>query len=226
MPMSSSHHQGFSLIEMTIVLLIFSLLVGGMLMPLQAQRAQQKQQQTAKSLAEIKEALIGFAMIHGRLPCPSYITDPAHIDFGVEASSCTATASGEAYLPWKSLGVSETDAWGTRQDNASGSMPGYWRYRVDKKFVSTFKLDTPLSSSELKILNNTGSRITTAAEAPVAIIYSTGPNLHADGENADYEATGGVYQSDVQSTRFDDVLIWITRPILMYRMVSAGKLPS
>ena len=97
---------------------------------------------------------------------------------------------------------------------------------VDTKFSSTFKLDTAFSSSELRVIDNAGTRITTAAEAPVAIIYSTGKNLRADGENADYEATGGVYQSDVQSRTFDDMLIWITRPLLMYRMVSAGKLAS
>ena len=59
----------------------------------------------------------------------------------------------------------------------------------------------------------------------MAIIYSTGKNRLADGENADYEVSNGVYESDVQSTDFDDHLVWISRPLLMNRMVSAGKLP-
>lgn len=219
------HNQGFTLLEMTVVLLILALLMGGIMMPLRAQTEYHKQQRTIKELSEIKEALIGFAIIHGRLPCPSYITDPAHIDFGVEATSCSSAVSSDGYLPWKTLGVNETDVWGTRQNTASGSMPGHWRYRVDNNFVHSIQLNTAFSNN-LSIRNNSGTAITTTIERPVAIIYSTGANLHADGENADYEASGGVYQSDVQSTQFDDVLVWITRPILMYRMVSAGKLPS
>lgn len=218
--------QGFSLLEMTVVLLILALLMGGMLMPLRAQTEHQKQQQTAKTLAEIREALIGFAIIHGRFPCPAIVTDPNNASFGVEAASCSTAMTNDAYLPWKSLGVSETDAWGVKQTVATGSMLGYWRYRVDAKFTTAFKLDTTFSSSELRIMNSAGTRITTQAEAPVAIVYSTGKNLQTDGENAHYEATGGVYQSDVQSKTFDDMLIWVTRPLLMYRMVSAGKLPS
>lgn len=217
---------GFSLLEMTVVLLILALLMGGMLMPLQAQTEHQKQQQTAKALTEIKEALIGFAIIHGRFPCPTFITDPMHPDFGVEAASCTASVSSDGYLPWKNLGVEETDGWGVIQTSATSGMPGYWRYRVDSKFATLFKMDTTFSSSELRIINSAGTKITTQAEAPIAIIYSTGKNLRADTENADYEATGGVYQSDVQSKSYDDMLIWVTRPLLMYRMVSAGKLPS
>jgi hypothetical protein len=40
-----------------------------------------------------------------------------------------------------------------------------------------------------------------------------------------FETTGGVYQSDVPGPNFDDILIWISRPILFNRMVAAGKLP-
>lgn len=221
----SKRSQGFSLLEMTVVLLILALLMGGMLMPLQAQFEYQKLRQTNQSLTEIKDALIGFAMIHGRLPCPSYITDPAHADFGIEVTPCAATMTSDGYLPWKTIGVNETDAWATKQTSASGGMIGYWRYRVDSKFTITIKLNTSFGNN-LSIVNSRGNHITTNDERAVAIIYSTGKNLRADGENADYEATTGTYQSDVPSTNFDDMLIWVTRPLLMYRMVSAGKLAS
>jgi prepilin-type N-terminal cleavage/methylation domain-containing protein len=223
--MSKPHHQGFSLLEMTIVLVILALVMGGMLMPLQAQLEYQKLRQTNQSLTEIKDALIGFAMIHGRLPCPSYITNPAHADFGVEVAPCDATMTSDGYLPWRTLGVNETDAWRIKQGSASGGMVGYWRYRVDKNFTTNIQLNTSFANN-LSIVNSHGNHITTTSERPVAIIYSTGKNLSADGENADYEATSGTYQSDVQSTHFDDLLIWVTRPLLMYRMVSAGKLAS
>jgi len=217
--------SGFSLLEMTVVLLILGLLIAGMLMPLQAQWEYSKRQQTTKALAEIKEALIGFAILNGRFPCPSFVTDPAHIAFGVAAATCPrASATSEGYLPWKTIGVNETDAWGITQRTDTGSMHGYWRYRIDENYVGIFSFATQFSD-QLQIRNSVGHILTTTSERPIAVIYSTGKNLHADGENADYEATAGVYQSDVQSTSFDDMLIWITRPLLMNRMVSAGKLP-
>lgn len=217
---------GFSLLEMTVVLLILGLLIGGLLMPLQAQNDYHKRQQTNKALAEIKEALIGFAMINGRFPCPSVITDPASVEFGVEAISCPQiSANADGYLPWKTLGVAETDAWGIAQHASSGGMLGYWRYRVDRRFAIAFDMTATFSVDALKVQDNAGNSLTTTAERPIVIIYATGKNLHADGENADYETTAGVYQSDVQSAIFDDMLIWISRPLLMNRMVSAGKLP-
>jgi hypothetical protein len=120
--------------------------------------------------------------------------------------------------------VSETDAWGVTQITGAGGMQGYWRYRVDENYAGIFSFITQFSD-QLQIRNSLGNALTTTTERPIAVIYSTGKNLHADGENADYEASAGVYQSDVQSTSFDDMLIWITRPLLMNRMVSAGKLP-
>jgi prepilin-type N-terminal cleavage/methylation domain-containing protein len=217
--------SGFSLLEMTVVLLILGLLMGGLLMPLQAQTEYRKRQQTASALAEIKEALIGFAILNGRLPCPSFVSDPAHIEFGVAAVTCPRTsARSEGYLPWKTLGVSETDAWGVTQITGAGGMQGYWRYRVDENYAEIFSFTTEFSD-KLQIRNSLGNALTTTTERPIAVIYSTGKNLHADDENADYEASAGLYQSDVQSTSFDDMLIWITPPLLMNRMVSAGKLP-
>jgi prepilin-type N-terminal cleavage/methylation domain-containing protein len=223
--MDKIKNSGFSLLEMTVVVLILGLLIGGMLMPLQAQWEYSKRQRTTKALAEIKEALIGFAILNGRFPCPSFITDPAHIEFGVEAISCASgSATRDGFLPWKSLGVSETDAWGITQRTDAGSMQGYWRYRIDENYVGIFSFTTQFSD-QLQIRNSVDHILTTTTERPIAVIYSTGKNLHADGENADYEASAGVYQSDAQSTNFDDILIWITRPLLMNRMVSAGKLP-
>lgn len=224
--MSKIKKSGFNLLEMTVVLLILGLLMGGLLLPLQAQTDYNKRQQTHRALAEIKEALIGYAILNGRFPCPSTITDPADAGFGLEAASCSpSSATHDGFLPWKSLGVSETDVWGLVQRDTAGSMLGYWRYRVDQKFSVGFNLNTTFPNTVLKVNDSKGIRLTTDAEAPVAIVYSTGKNLHADGENADYEASAGVYQSDVQSTGFDDMLIWISRPLLMNRMVSAGKLP-
>src|SRR5674476_71590 len=66
--------NGFTLIEMAMVLMIVGLLLGGMLVPLSAQMDQRNVSDTQKALSDIKEALIGYAIANGRFPCPASAT--------------------------------------------------------------------------------------------------------------------------------------------------------
>lgn len=219
--------NGFSLIEMAIVLFIVALLLGGLLPTVSSQIEQQRRSETQKQLAEIQQALQGFAIINGRLPCPTTITNPATAGYGEEAASCAANPAAEGYLPWKTLGVAEIDAWGSKRSSNGDPWTGYWRYRVDRIYASAFTLTTGFSADALTVRDNVGANLTTTTERPIAIIFSTGKNLSADGQNANssFEPTSGIYQSDVPSPTFDDLLIWISRPQLFNRMVTAGKLP-
>ena len=67
--------QGFSVIELAVAVLILTLLLGSILVPLATQVEQRKVSDTRKALDEIREALIGFAIINGRLPCPDTDSD-------------------------------------------------------------------------------------------------------------------------------------------------------
>ncbi len=213
--------KGFTLTELTIVLVIVALLIGGMLVPLSAQRDIQNLKETQRQLAEIREALLGFAVINGRLPCPATETNPASANYGIEdATACGA----EGFLPWKSLGVSEVDAWGSKRTAVGQPFTGYWRYCADAFFSASFTLNTtPTAASQLNVLDATGNSLTQPQpNSPIAIVYSTGLNLVADGQNASADTT---FQGGDPSLGFDDHLIWIGRPILLSRMVSAGRLP-
>lgn len=190
---------------MAIVLVIIGLLLGGLIPALSAQMESQRINETRRQLNEISNALSGYAIINGKLPCPSTVA------YGEPDDAC-ASPSPDSYLPWKTLGVSETDAWG-----------GKWRYRVDAAFASSasFTLTTTPSSS-LQIQDGSGNAITSNSERPVAIVFSTGKNLSADGQNSSFDST---YQSNTFNPDFDDLMIWISRPQLFNRMVTAGRLP-
>jgi len=224
--MTMRARNGFTLVEMAIVLVIVGLLLGGMMVPLSAQMDQRKISETQKALEGINNALIGFAVMNGRLPCPSTTTDPANALYGDEDATCDNTTNG--YLPWKALGVAETDAWGIVKTATASPWKGYWRYRVDPGFASSatpFTLTTtPDSTLNLIVKNTAGASLTTTTNPPLAIVFSTGKNLTADGQNATFLTANAVYQSDVPNPGFDDITVWLTAPTLFNRMVAAGQL--
>lgn len=223
---------GFSLVEMAIVLAIVALLLGGLLPSVTSQIEQQRRNETRKQLADIQQALLGFAIMHGRLPCPTTEANPANAGYGEEAASCPiGTPANDGYLPWKTLGVAETDAWGSKRSSATSLWRGYWRYRTDRNFsnsgalITLTPVVTGFSADNIAIADNSGAILTSASERPIAVVYSTGADLEPDQQNVSYEDTNATYQSDVPSPAFDDILIWISRPVLLNRMVTAGKLP-
>ncbi len=130
--------KGFTLAEIVIVLAVMALAIGGMLMPLATQYELSRVRETQRSIDAIRDSLMGFAIANGRLPCPAFptlatgsaaaagtealtnVAPPAHppgtsghwcqTDDGTE----TETALSAGVLPWVTLGVPETDAWGRR----------------------------------------------------------------------------------------------------------------
>lgn len=220
--------SGFTLTELAIVLIIVALLISGMLVPLSAQKDMQDTNETQKQLAEIREALLGFAVMNKRLPCPDTDTDPSASGYGLEEPSCASSMSEEGFLPWKTLGVSAMDAWGTRRTVASSPRLGDWRYRVDRNFAnstSLISLTTSFSTDSLVIQDHGGINLTSTTERPVAIVFSTGPNHTPDGQNSSYEGTSGTYEAGERTTGFDDIVVWISRPVLFNRLIAAGRLP-
>lgn len=219
------YQRGFTLVEMAVVLVIVGFMLGGLMIPLSAQVEQQRYNETRKNLDEIKEALMGFAVIYGRFPCPTTQTDPAVAGYGEEDANCTAPAA-EGYLPWKTLGLREIDSWGTVRTADGDPWDGYWRYRVHPNFsnsITPFAISTPFGATTLTVRNSAGNNLTTNTESPLAIVYSAGKNLNPEGLNAG--AFDNLYQSDVPDQNFDDITIWISRPVVINRMVAAGQLP-
>ena len=243
--------SGFTLLELAIALMIVALLLGGMLNPLGAALETKQRARAQAQLERIKEALTGFAMINGYLPCPTTTTEPDSNAYGIEDANCDSDPSAEGYLPWRTLGVQQTDPWGLPGRAGSDPFKGYWHYRVDRNFSNSAALFRISSApaENLTIVDNKGMLLTAPTETPVAIVYSTGANLAPDGENARFEGApcgnpggydpgggtscpdgeplyqGGDVSGAGSAAPFDDMLVWLSRPRLFNRMVSAGRLP-
>jgi prepilin-type N-terminal cleavage/methylation domain-containing protein len=243
--------SGFTLVEMAMVLAIIALLLGGLLPTLSTQMESQRINATNRHLDEIRQALIGFAIANGRLPCPA---DPAiaagQANAGVEAvtgTACSNVANNAAtgVLPWATLGVDETDAWGNRYtyrataifadaigtNTFGGSCPG-----GTAATQSSFALCT---NGNLDVLSAASSTTKVAIDVP-AVVISHGKNgagaytrqgsqLPAGGDTDEQENSDGGsdnnYVSHTPTPGFDDQIMWLSGNILLNRMVAAGKLP-
>ena len=222
---------GFTLIELAIVLVIVAALIGGLLVPLSAQRDIQSYRETQKQLADISEALLGYAATHkataaGRLylPCPD--TD----DDGFENRAVDACAAAEGRLPWGDLGLGREDAWANR-----------FRYRVDGGYANRATGFSLGQAGSLRVCEDPACAKVLAKDLPVVIVShgkngagafnsSGGTNPAPAGadeianQNADNDfvlRTPG----DAAGNEFDDLVVWLPPYVLFNRMIAAGKLP-
>ena len=254
-PAIANKQVGFTLVEMAMVLLIIGLLLGGLVPLISGQVEQRRNSETRKQLDEIKEALIGYAIINGRLPC-SY--DPAASSVaGTEsfASGAHNAADGVCsnfyggYLPAATLGLTGinssgyvVDAWG----NPIRYAVTLWNdvYTKTNGLSSTGISSLPDSSSTSYLLvcststgivtsppscGATGTSLTSNPGVPV-IIFSTGKNGAQGGATSSDEAENVAgkrifISHDFVQNGFDDIVIWISPNTLINRMVTAGRLP-
>jgi len=210
---------------MAMVLMIVGLLLGGLIPTLTAQMESQRINETRNQLNEIQQALIGYAIINGHLPCPADGTiATGQANAGAKKDACGTNANG-GVLPWVTLGVSETDAWGRR-----------FTYRVTPDFAlaaTPFQLTTP---SNLNVGLSTADN-GMASGAP-AVVVSHGPNglgaytsaggapiTGAVGDELDNTDNNNHFVSHDFTPTFDDFVVWLSPNILFNRMVAAGKLP-
>lgn len=225
-PRLRARSAGFTLVELAITLLIVTILSAMLLVPLSSREEIRARHATEVLLDEIREALIGYAIIHGRLPCPTREPDTTAAGYGLEDGSCNQ--SSEGYLPWRELGLPQTDAWGVPRQAGGDPWLGYWRYRVEPNFANP---SAPLISATTALSADidvqdvvTGQRMV-ADKTLVAIVYSTGPNRTADDENASFEVGGNPrYAYGGPTPSFDDMVAWISHPLLLARLAAAGAL--
>lgn len=239
MHQNSSRQSGFSLVELTIVLVIIALLSGGLLLGLSAQRDISSNQEAQRQLDNIKEALLAFAITNGRLPCPAIPTLPnTNANAGQEDRLNTSSACNLSHgtLPWASLGLPETDPWGQR-----------FTYFASTKFtqpivapaLASFTLETGIppdnsGTANIKITAASGSNIASDLAGVVvchgplgAGAYTTdGSKLAvAAGDEEENSNATLTFVSKPLSASFNDQLIWIAPNQLKSRLVAVGKLP-
>ena len=234
------YQRAFTLIEMAVAIFLIAILLGSILVPLGAQVEQRQISDTQRGIAEIRDALIGFAVANGYLPCPD-LTAGANSNDGQEDVAGGLCTNPEGNVPWVTLGTAGSDPWGNR-----------FRYRVDPDFaqrapMATFTLT---SSADLQVCSAStcaaGELLTSPGpNGAAALILSHGRNgsgaINASSAAANPAPTSADELANTDSNisfvyrpptsvgsavgEFDDVVSWVSKFTLFNRMVAAGRLP-
>jgi type II secretory pathway pseudopilin PulG len=240
---SRQHVSGFSLIELAVVAVVITLLLGSMLVPLGTQIEKRRNSETEKQLEYIREAMIGFALAKRYLPCPAISAADGREDRDVATDACTDGGGGPkrvGFLPWVTLGVTQNDAWGN-----------LLRYSVDPDFARSdpdfyFTLNS-VGDIQIETRDGAGAVVNLSNDEIPASVLSHGKNgFGATSSSGTAQFTPGGWAGDeqVNATGFDevyvrensentaatggvydDIVVWLSPNQLFARMVSAGRLP-
>ncbi|MEW6512828.1 MAG: prepilin-type N-terminal cleavage/methylation domain-containing protein [Pseudomonadota bacterium] len=237
-PTFARRERGFTLTEMSVVLVIIALLIGGMLLPMTAQQDIRAQQETEQALAQVKDALIGFAIVNGRLPRPAVsATD------GTERAICNTDAECHGFIPWATLGIRKGDSW-----------QKLIRYSVTPAFANTaITVSTPANRT-VQTRDAAGNPLYLVGQATCsaailcapAVVLSQGKsrwgttdtgaalpdgsatNTDEDANNAgplNYFSRLPTASTAATGGEFDDLVVWLPHSILIHNLISAGRLP-
>jgi prepilin-type N-terminal cleavage/methylation domain-containing protein len=180
----SKTKRGFTLLELSIVLLILSLIAGGLLTALTQNTRIRKAKELDSKLLTIESALIKFRRQYNRLPCPADGTLlMENSKFGIEASNLgacdgnpaanfndTANTSG-GVLPVRTLGLPDDmmfDPWG-----------GRFSYAVDIRMtVPSSFIDHPINDTTIGSISVIDGASQEMTDKAIAAVVSHGNNGH------------------------------------------------
>jgi prepilin-type N-terminal cleavage/methylation domain-containing protein len=238
-----ARERGFTLTELAITVVIIALLIGGLALTLSAQNEARQFAETRARLDAAQEALIGFAIRNGRLPCPATAASNG-IESPVGGGDCGANARN-GYLPAATLGMPGTirngyllDAW----DNEIRYAVTTWQQPAGTYVFTTSNQIATVGVTalvpNLRICSastcNSGE-VLTGSGTVAAVVYSLGKNGRT--------AVGGAGADEIQNQNndndfvshdprpagggggeFDDIVTWLSVNVLVSRMVAAGAL--
>lgn len=150
--LGKTRQRGFSLLEIALVLVIVGFALGGIVSALGPQLENKKVSDTQDRIKQASEAIVAFAMVNRRLPCPATMTSNGFESFCTTASgACGAEvlppavsvgstngrcrgglAPNAGFVPARALGLGEQSPNGLMQDPWAFGL----RYAVDQRVYS------------------------------------------------------------------------------------------
>lgn len=239
--MITKQQYGFSLVELSIVLIIIGSLAGTAIGPFVASMQLSRYKQVQRQLQSVREAMHGYFVSVGRLPCPVKL-DSVVIDHGHPTEICTQAAGG---VPAALLGLmgerapngALLDTWGRpiryavsladQDEHGTSGLPD-WLSVGEPGSVGTENLIADLQLCRTAASGNCPA-LDLIADQIVWVVYSLGERSDAIGmqiENQDGDRVFVVSGfSSHPDSPFDDQVIWASRSELVYWLLKANWLP-
>ena len=244
--------RGFTLIELVVAMLVLAILASGLAMPLAAQVAARRYDEARKQMDEARDALLGFAATHGRLPCPA-LAPGGEEGFapGGDALNGECASFGAGFVPGTALGIATAggagrviDPWGLplRYAVASNTVNGVARPFTRANGLQAATLAGLGNASHFLFVCSSGALSSGSGCGPasaqltrraVFVLLCTGANgarvPQASSDEARNVDGNGVFVAREPGAdgagEFDDAVAWVSLPALAHRMLAAGRLP-
>ena len=240
--------RGFTLTELAVVMVIIGFLMVGGIMTFNAQVEQRSYDETQRRLNAAVDALLAYAVVNRRLPCPA-----AAAATGVEARSDGTVAAGGncttnygGFLPAETIGFPSIDGSRYGLDAYNNRI----RYALSST-VTGCNGGAPVSPHFTSVANLKANGVscrpsgievcTTAActarvvstETAAFVVFSTGKNGALAGSQGDDEVENtngnGTFVARTPGTTgaaaFDDIMVVVPVGVLYARLIAAGVLP-
>jgi prepilin-type N-terminal cleavage/methylation domain-containing protein len=251
---NNKYKNGFTLIEMAMVMLILSILVAASIAPLAQQMQQKAETETKAALEAADVAILGFAAVNGRLPCPDTGNDGVADAGATAVDVCASLAAGDTgvvngrtgFLPFATLGVTGVDAWGNRIRYSLDQ-----RLAVSDRFAAISSASFVVNDGRLSTSMTPAQTLRVATNDAAYIVWSFGRNglggRTLDGINraaptaldeiantpeleaipAERRTFVSRIQTDatVPAGLYDDILIFKSSVSLAAKMSAAGQWP-
>jgi prepilin-type N-terminal cleavage/methylation domain-containing protein len=241
---------GFNLIELAIGMIIISLMAGSGLVVLSTQIDQNRFNETQRMLDLAKEALLGFAAVNGRLPCPSAATGGG-LEDPPGGGACNGASDADGYygfLPAATLGIANgkgncapllADPAGNLTDPWNGCI----RYAVSRANGNAATTTNGISgltpwtsfTPNLRVCEDSACTQVLSSSA-IFVVYSTGKNNLQTVPATNVDEAQNVNnnrdfvrheprQTGQTGGAYDDVVDWLPLTLFVSRLIQAGQLP-
>jgi type II secretory pathway pseudopilin PulG len=236
-----------------IALAVIAILASALAIPVAAQLQLRRFDEARRQLEEAREALLGFAAAHGRMPCPA--TPASHgqeafaTDGDVVNGRCADFLAG--YLPGAALGLAPLDDAGFVRDPWQ-SEANRVRYAVHGGTVNdvahALTRANGMQKATLAGLGDAPHYLFVCAKGEAAgptgcgpaanqltrraafVLLSLGPNAGAtppaaSDEARNVDADASFVSHETRADGFDDVVDWGSIHMVIHRLLAAGRLP-
>ena len=252
-PRRSLAHRGFSLLEVVIALAVVAVLATALAIPLGAQLQHARFQEARRQLDDARDALLGFAAAHARLPCPATGASRGEEAFapGGDAGNGRCADFHAGFLPGAALGLAPLDDAGFVRDPWQAAANRV-RYAVSGVTVNgvenALTRANGMQAATLPGLGGAPQYLFVCATGEGAgpggcgaaanqltrraafVLVAPGPNaalaaVPGSDDSVNLDGDASFVARDPTAQGFDDVVHWASINGLVHRMVSAGRLP-